>query len=144
MYYRVVDDNSRALHVDGKGIIAEDTVTSVDFKNFGRRLFSQVKKQLVWSNRKSTPFISAYCDWISAKCEAERHVRVGKKDVRIIVIDMRKRDPRVRTEYRDARLLAKNLGLWIPKLAYHNSEYEYLFRHRIPNRVIVDCIKLDY
>ena len=137
IFYRVVDEHSRARYINRQGIIAEDRDTLVDFRKKGSALLDQIAQHLDWSNRYPTPFISTYCDEEVACGEAERRVDAGKRDVKIYKIDMDARNER--TEYRNIRLLAKNLGYYIPFDAWNNSKHEYVFLYRIPDSVIVGC-----
>jgi hypothetical protein len=94
---------------------------------------------LDWSNRRPTPFISMYNDETVAVEEAERRKRRGMKNVTITVVDVEK--VRGRVQYRNVRrLLARQRGRWIPEKAWHNSEYEYIFLHHIPDRAVTGRI----
>jgi len=46
IFFRVEDEHSRARHIDGEGLFAEDTETWVDFKSWDERLLGQVKRHL--------------------------------------------------------------------------------------------------
>ncbi|KAJ4305467.1 hypothetical protein N0V90_000998 [Kalmusia sp. IMI 367209] len=135
IFYRVEDEHSRARYIDGRGIIAEDKDTAVNFRNKDTALLVQVAEHLDWSNRRPTPFISTYCEEYVARREAERRVKTGKRDVRIYKINMR--DSNKRTEYRDIRLLAEKLGFRIPDDAWNNSMHEYIFLYDIPDSAVV-------
>ena len=78
-----------------------------------------------------------YCDEEVAFREAERRVGEGRKDVRVYKIITQKTE---RMEYRNIRLLAERLGLYIPERAWNNSKYEYIVLHHIPDSAIVDRI----
>ncbi len=135
IFYRVEDRDSRAQYLDQEGIFAEDTNTEVDLFGSSRRLCSQLENHLDWGSRIPTVFISAYCDEEVAWSEANRRVRDGKEGVVVHTIDIRKRDRPV--EYRNIRLLAKRLGVWIPECAWNNSKYEYIFLHHVPESAVV-------
>jgi hypothetical protein len=135
LFYRVEDEHSRARYIDREGITAEDTDTSVDFRKKGTPLFHEIAQHLDWSNRHPTPFISTYCDKDVAWREAERRVDAGKRNVRIYRIDMSASDER--TEYRNIRLLAKNLGFYIPSDTWNNSMHEHIFLNYIPDSAVV-------
>jgi molybdate-binding protein len=135
IFYRVEDEHSRACYIDGEGIIAEDTDTWVDFRKKGVALLHQIAQHLDWSNREPTPFISTYSEEQVAQREAERRVMAGKRDVRIYKINMRAGNER--TEYRNIRLLAEKLDFVIPKNAWNNSMYEYVFLSRIPDSAVI-------
>jgi hypothetical protein len=62
-------------------------------------------------------------------------VEAGKRDVRIYKINTSFCNER--TEYRNIRRLAKQLGLWIPDDAWNNSEHEYIFLWYIPDDAVV-------
>jgi hypothetical protein len=135
VFYRVEDEDSSARYIAGKGIIAGDEKTVVRFANQGAALRAQVDQHLDWSNRNPTPFISTYCEESVAWEEVERRVKRGKKDVIIYKIDMD--DTFERVQYRDVRLLAKKLDLWITDDAWHNSKHEWIFLHRVPENAVV-------
>lgn len=141
-FCRVEDEGSQARFRTGRGVLASDMRSRVDFqlsRNMCplRRHFCN---HMNWSNRRKTPFISAYCCFKAAYEEALRRVRRGKKNVIIIFIDPSRADYRV--EYRNARWLAEDLECWIPTKAWNNSEFEYLFLRCIPARAIVNIIRL--
>lgn len=134
IFYRVEDKHSRAQYIEDEGIFAEDIDTSVNFRRLGTNLLHQIEQHLDWSNRNPTPFISMYSDKYVAQREAERRVLSGKKDVRIYKIDTYASEERM--EYRNIRLLAQKLGLFIFHEAWHNSEHEYIFLHHVPEDAI--------
>ena len=140
VFYRVEDEHSRARFIDGEGICAEDTNTVVHFANRGFTLLDQVEQHLNWANRRPTPFISTYCEESVAWSEASRRVARGKEDVRVYTIDMD--DSYERAEYRDVRLLARRLGLYINDYAWNNSMYEWIFLHHVPDSAIVGWVDL--
>jgi len=76
----------------------------------------------------------------TARKEAMRRKKEGKRNVTITVIDTSK--PRRRVEYRNARGLASRLGCEIPEQAWHNSKYEWLFLHHIPQWAVMCCIQV--
>lgn len=76
-----------------------------------------------------------YCDEGVAQREAERRIGEGKKDARVYKINMRRSDER--REYRNIRLLAERLDFDIPKRAWNNSRYEYIFLHHVPDSAVV-------
>lgn len=135
VFYRVEDTSSRARYIDGEGIFAEDTDTVVRFANKGTALLDQIEQHLDWGNRHPTPFISTYCEESVAWREAERRLGQGKENVTIYKIDMD--ESYERAEYRDVRLLAKRLGLYINDYAWHNSMYEWIFLHHVPDNAVV-------
>ncbi|EOA85396.1 uncharacterized protein SETTUDRAFT_42465 [Exserohilum turcica Et28A] len=132
--YRVEDESSRARYIDDTGIFAEDTDTDVNFTAKTNTLLHLIAQHLDWRNREATPFISMYSDEDVAWREAERRVRTGKQDVRIYKIDTYACEER--TEYRNIRLLAKKLGLYIHEEAWNNSMHEYIFLHFVPESAI--------
>lgn len=142
--YRVEDECSQARATAGKGVRAGDVKSRVDFgaRQIHKRaqLTRHLRSHIDWSNRTKTPFISTYDDYQVAYEEALRRKRRGRKNVTIIIIDISRADHRV--EYRNVRRLAETLGCWIPSKAWNNSEFEYIFLHRIPARAVVDVIKL--
>lgn len=135
IFYRVEDEHSRACYIDGHGIIAEDTDTSVNLRKMGESLLNQIAQHLDWSNKHPTPFISTYCEEDVAWREANRRVAAGKRDVRVYKIDTRASNER--TEYRNIRRLAENLEYDIPYDAWNNSMYEYVFLYFIPVSAVV-------
>jgi hypothetical protein len=143
LFYRVEDECSQARTTDGRVICSGDRYASVDFKaRHGRKLEAlgrHVTNHLDWSNRRPTPFISMYNDDTVAFEEAERRKRRGMKNVTITVVDVEK--VRGRVQFRNVRwLLAHRLGRWIPEKAWHNSKYEYIFLHYIPDRAVTERI----
>ncbi|KAH7395387.1 hypothetical protein DE146DRAFT_659918 [Phaeosphaeria sp. MPI-PUGE-AT-0046c] len=137
--FRVEDSDSSAIYVHRKGIFAGADRARVDFNSTEDHLFRVLKKHLDWDNRSATPFISAYADKEAAKAEARRRKAEGKQDVRIYVINTNRRGAAV--EYRNVRRLAKKVGLFISKKAWHNSEHECIFLHHIPERMVVRTIR---
>ncbi|KAF1973465.1 hypothetical protein BU23DRAFT_554098 [Bimuria novae-zelandiae CBS 107.79] len=137
MFYRVEDEHSPACYIDGQGIIAENTDTSVDFGKKGTALRDQIAQHLDWSNRHPTPFISVYCEEHVTQREAEKRVIAGRRDVRIYKIDMHDIARNERTQYRNIRRLAEKLDLYIPVNAWNNSMHEYVFLYCIPDSVVV-------
>ncbi|KAH6646509.1 hypothetical protein BKA67DRAFT_584593 [Truncatella angustata] len=139
IFYRVEDDDSQARTVRGKGVLARDKRTSIDFN--ARRpqecweLRRYIMNHLDWAHRQHLPFISVYDDENTAVREAERRVEQRKRNVTITVIDVKKAWRKV--EYRSVRKLACWLEFWIPKQAWHNSKHEYLFFCHIPARAVV-------
>jgi hypothetical protein len=140
IFYRVEDKGSRAQYVYKRGILAEDRTTVVDFHKRGSQLRRQVENHLDWGSRTSSPFISMYNNEEAALNEAERRVEAGKKEVVVHQIDTWKKDRLV--EYRNMRLLAKKIGAEIPKRAWHNSKYEYIALHHIPNSAILGSLEM--
>ena len=142
--YRVEDEYSQARTTTGKGVVAADVKSWVDFRarqNYKRtQLTRHFRNHINWSNRTKTPFISTYDDYQTAYEEALRRKRRGRKNVTIIIIDIGRAGHRV--EYRNVRRLAETLECWIPNRAWNNSEFEYIFLHRIPARAVIDVIKL--
>lgn len=137
IFYRVEDDESSARYIDGKGILAADRNSRVNFNRKGAFLRNHLARHLDWENRLPTPFASAYCNKRVAWTEAKRRVNAGKRNVTVYKMDMHARRKGERIEYRDIQLLAERLEYDIPHKALHNSEYEYVFLHRIPQSVIV-------
>ena len=144
LFYRVEDEYSQARTADERGIWPGDRHASVDFKaRHGRKLKALVRhvmNHLDWSNRRPTPFISMYNDDTVAFEEAKRRKRRGMKKVTITVVDVRKVYRRV--QFRNVRLLARRLRCRIPEKAWHNSEYEYIFLHHIPDRAVTERIEM--
>jgi hypothetical protein len=140
IFFRVEDDDSRAKYKAGRGIIAEDRVTEIDFGRRNRWLRWHLERQLNWGNRVATPFISTYCLEEVARKEAQRRVERGKERVRVYKIDMGKTSER--REWRSIRRLARGLQYDIPNRAWNNSEYEYIFLHHIPSTAVVGQLKL--
>ena len=134
VFYRVEDACSSAQYIDGKGILAGDTDTAVRFTSNEAVLRDLVDQHLDWSNRNPTPFISTYCEESVAWDEAQRRVKRGRKDIINYKIDMD--DTCERAEYRNVQRLAKKLDLWIEEKAWHNSEHEWIFLHRIPDSAV--------
>lgn len=134
VFYRVEDADSGARFVKKVGILAADTDTVVDFEGEQAALPDQVKRHLDWGNRIPTPFISTYSSEFTARNEAERRLRRGKVDVTIYKIDTRSTHKRV--EYRDVRRLADKLRVTIQDEAWHNSKYEWIFLHCVPDDAV--------
>lgn len=130
-FYRVEDEDSRARFVDGEGIFAEDLNTRIEFDP------DLVLRHLHWRNRVATPFISMYSDEDVAMREAIRRVEEGKEEVRVYTIDVRECDER--REYRNLRRLAETRDFEIPKFAWKNSKYEYLWLHHVPDSAVTGC-----
>lgn len=143
LFYRVEDKYSQARAADG-GIWAGERHAKVDFKATHERkpkaLDRHVMNHLDWSNRRPTPFISMYKDYTVAFEEANRRKRRGMKKVTITEVDVRKVYGKV--EYRNVRRLAHRLQCRIPEKAWHNSEYEFIFLHHIPDRAVTNRIEM--
>jgi hypothetical protein len=142
--YRVEGHLSLVRTSTRRGAVAADVESWVDFGASTdyelAQLTGQLDNHLEWRNRTKTPFISTYDNYPAAYEEALRRKRSGWKNVTIIVIDIREAGCRV--EYRNVRKLAKKLGYRIPDRAWRNSEFEYIFLHRIPASAIMRVIKL--
>lgn len=142
--YRVEDGCSQARFRADKGVLAGDVRSRVGFRlsrnnmrvSLGRHFCNHIN----WSNRQKTPLISVYDDYEAAYEEALRRKKQGKKSVVLVFIDLSRADRRL--EYRNVRGLAKSLGCWIPHKAWNNSEFEYVFLHRIPACAIVKIVRL--
>jgi hypothetical protein len=143
-FWRVEDDSSHVQTTRGRGARAADVKSRVDFgarRGVKRDQLTELfDNHLNWSNRTDTPFISAYTYLRAAYEEAMRRKRAGKENVRIIGFDMDRAGRRV--EYRNVRKLAWSLGYWIPKKAWRNSEFEYIFLHGIPASAVTGVMKL--
>jgi hypothetical protein len=140
IFFRVEDDDSRARYKAGRGILAEDRVTAIDFGSRNPWLSRHISRHLNRSNRVATPFISTYCLEEVAREEAQRRVDRGKEGVRVYKIDIGKTSKR--REWRSIRRLARGLRYDIPECAWSNSEYEYIFLHLIPSTAVVGRLKL--
>lgn len=141
VFYRVEDADSGAYFIDEQGILAADTDTVVYFGDKGPTLLDMFEEHLDWSNRYPTPFISTYSNEDVAWREAHRRIRQGKDEVKVYKIDTR--ETRERVEYRNVRKLARSLGFRIQDNAWNNSEYEWIFLHRIPYDAVVGERALD-
>lgn len=139
IFYRVEDESSQTRVRRNGDLIAADHLSIVKFDaRRGRPLMelrSYLLEHLDWSSEEESPFISTYRDFSTAEREASRRDEQGKENVRIIKIDAERVNGRV--QYRNVRKLAQRLACWIPNKAYHNSENEFIFLHRIPARAIV-------
>jgi hypothetical protein len=133
--YRVEDEDSRARYLSGKGILAEDTETRVDFRRPNQQLRDELENHVDWSNRVPTVLISTYSEKNVASREAERRVREGKKNVVVYTIDSREKDRPM--EYREMRRLMKKLGLKIPYYAWNNSKYEFVVLYNVPESAVL-------
>jgi hypothetical protein len=144
LFYRVEDEYSQARTAGGRGIWPGDRHARVDFKARQgwkhKALVRHVMNHLDWGNRRPTPFISMYNDDTVAFEEAERRKRRGMRKVTITVVDVKKVYGRVK--FRNVRQLAHRLRCQIPEKAWHNSEYEYIFLHHIPDRAVNERIKM--
>jgi hypothetical protein len=142
--WRVQDRSSRARWIPHRGIHAGLVRSGVDFYPRQRRQVARFKGHLGnhtdWYNIEETPFISTYNSYKAANAEALRRIRSGKKDVIIICIDVTRAHGKV--QYRNMRDLAKKWGVRIPSRAWHNSEFEFVFLHRIPDSAIIEIIEL--
>jgi hypothetical protein len=142
IFYRVQSDSSRAKHVDGEGISAEDMKTMLGFnRNDDDKLRRKVHDHLNWNCRNPSIYISAYADEPTAMWEARRRIETGHHlDVLILKIDVSKtwKKPCERIEYRNIRGLAENLEIDIPHRAWKNSEHEYIFLHHVPDNAIIE------
>ena len=143
-FYRVEDDDSQARTIYGKGVLARNTDTYIDFsaKDDGplEELIWTLEQHLCWSSGYPSPLISVYGEKITAIKEAERRKREGKQNVTITKINVRKL--RGKAQYRNARKLADRVRCWIPKRAWHNSKHEWLFLHCIPQCAVVSCVRI--
>jgi hypothetical protein len=133
--YRVEDEDSRARYFSGKGILAEDTETRVDFRRPSQQLCSELENHIDWSSVVPTVLISTYSEEEVASREADRRVREGKKEVLVYKIDSRKKDRPM--EYREMRPLMLKLGLTIPDRAWNNSKYEYVVLYNVPESAVL-------
>jgi hypothetical protein len=135
IFYRVEDKGSRAQHVSGEGIFAEERDTRVHLGGSSRELRSEVENHVDWGSRIPTIFISTYSNKEVALREARRRVREGEEEVVVYQIDIRKKDRPV--EFREMRRLARRLGVEIPDYVWNNSKYEYIFQRHVPESVVV-------
>jgi hypothetical protein len=144
IYYRVEDEGSQAITRPRKGVSAPGRA-KIDFDaSDGRALRDlkrNVKNHIDWRSRYTSSLISTYDDAKVAFKEAERRMRCGRRNVTITVIDVRKVFWQV--QYRNLRLLADRWSIRIPRKAWHNSEYEYIFLHYIPQRAVRDVICME-
>lgn len=143
-FYRVVDEFSQT-RVAGYGLLAADSRSFITFEprnNTKRRLSLEMElhNHLNWANREPTVFISVYSDQDTAWAEARRRERSGRTKVTVMTINVSKCAfdcTHKRLEYRNVRKLASKLEIWIDDGAWHNSEHEWIFLHRIPSHAIV-------
>ncbi|KAH8682891.1 hypothetical protein BGZ60DRAFT_398917 [Tricladium varicosporioides] len=138
-FFRVQDEDSRARCVHGRGIFAEDRYTGDGFHAPIRKQKRRIKNHLNWSSVIASIHISTYCDKVVAFKEAKRRVKEGKEAVRVYKIDTwgRVKKSGKPVEYRNMRVLAEKLGVYIPERAWNNSKYEYIFLHHIPESAVV-------
>lgn len=144
LQWRVEDSCSRAQWIPYRGIHAGLVRSGADFNARRRRQVALLEQHLCnhadWYNRQETPFISTYNSYKAANAEALRRIRSGKKDVIIICIDVTRAHKKI--QYRHMRTLAKKLDVTIPPRAWHNSEFEFVFLHHIPESAITEIIEL--
>jgi len=133
--YRVEDEDSRGRYLSGKGILAEDTETRVDFRRPSQQLCNELENHIDWSSVVPTVLISTYSKEEVALREADRRVRQGKKKVVVYKIDSQKKDRPM--EYRELRPLMLKLGLEIPGRALNNSKYEYVVLYNVPESAVL-------
>jgi hypothetical protein len=141
---RVEDSSSRAQWNPRRGIHAGLARSGADFhatRGSGLALLEEhLRNHVDWYNTHETPFISTYNSYRAAYAEAFRRIRCGKKDVIIIWIDVTRAHKKV--QYRNMRTLARKLGITIPPRAWHNSEFEFVFLHHIPDSAITEITEL--
>ena len=141
VFYRVQDDSS-ATHFDGDGFIAGDDHTALRmFPRYyweAKRLSNALSGHLDWSNQTASPFISVYADFDSAVNSANARQDQGKRGVFIACIEVRQSSEQI--WYRSVREVAEEVGLWIERQAWKNSEHEYILYNRIPGEAVVDIM----
>lgn len=144
--WRVMDADSQGIFCPRKGVLAGNTKTKVNLfarKGYGRKVLKdELGRHLVWANRVKSSLISAYFNYDAALREARRRIKVGKKDVIIICIDLDEVTRRSGIQFRAVGKLAGKIRLRIPREAQHNSIYEIVFLNRIPMSVIKDVFEL--
>lgn len=133
-FFRVESDSSRARYRTGRGIKAR-TTSGLPLMWSCPDIREMVLSHLDWYSTEPSPWISLYSDQWRAEEEAQRRVNNRHRDVVIWVIDTSNANGA--TQYRNLRKFAKKGGFWIPKVAWHNSEHEWLFFNRIPESMIV-------
>jgi hypothetical protein len=135
IFYRVEDADSASIYIAGKGIYAGNQTIRISFWSPWKILAPALLEHLDWGSPEPSPFISMYEDEDTACREAERRVKTGKEDVRMYMIIMSASEERV--EYRHVGRLADKLGVDIPKVALHNSIYEWICLKRIPDDAVI-------
>jgi hypothetical protein len=143
IFYRVQSDTSRAKHVVGKGISAEDMKTKLGFNSkdkLRRKLRQKVLDHLDWNCQNPSIYISAYANKHTAMWEARRRIKAKHFNVLIFEIDVSKtwEETCKRVEYRNIRKLATTLKIKIGDRARNNSKHEYIFLHHVPEDAIIE------
>jgi hypothetical protein len=134
VFFRVQDEYSRAQHHEHRGILSANQ-SNASFDTRLRKTRRTIQDHLDWSSKKPSPYVSVYSDWETALREARRRLADGHEEVVIWKIDTRKGDEKA--QYRNIRPLAHKSGIFVPKRAWNNSTYEWLFLHRIPTSMVV-------
>lgn len=141
VFWRVLDDDSRANWDDDGNVVAGGTDDKITFtwKTVRQRnhLKTEMYGQLDWKHPIDTPFISVYGSkgfrW--ALREARRRVDAGRTNVALVKIIIPHR-PVSDVQYRWVPKLMKALGGRVPLKAKHNATYEFVFLRRIPAEFI--------
>jgi hypothetical protein len=140
VFFRVQDEYSQAQYHEHGGILSRNQSNA----SFDPQLSStrqMILDHLDWASREPSVFISVYSDWTTALRNARRRLAGGYQDVVIWKIDTRRGCEM--TQYRNIRHLARRCGIWVPQKAWNNSEYEWLFLHRVPDSMVVGYCTLS-
>jgi hypothetical protein len=139
VFFRVQDEYSQAQYREHRGILSKNQ-SNASFDPRLSKTRQTIQDHLDWASRKSSAFISVYSDWATANREARRRLADGHESVVIWKINTRKGHSIA--QYRNIRLLALRCRIWVPHKAWNNSEYEWLFLHRVPESMIVRYLML--
>lgn len=134
VFFRVQDKYSQAQHREHSGILSRNQ-SNASFDPYSGETRQAIQDHLDWANRMPSAFISVYSDWTTAYRDARRRVDNGYQDVVIWKIDTR--EGHEMAQYRNIRRLASTCRIWVPQKAWHNSEHEWLFLHRVPDSMVV-------
>ncbi|KAL2026870.1 hypothetical protein VTO58DRAFT_102851 [Aureobasidium pullulans] len=135
VFFRVQDEYSQAQHREHDGIISRNQSENASFDPHSGETRQAIQDHLDWASREPSAFISVYSDWTTAYNYAKRRVADGYQDVIIWKIDTR--EGHEMAQYRNIRRLATTCRMRVPQKAWHNSEHEWLFLHRVPDSMVV-------
>ena len=144
-YYRVHDESS-VTSFDDDGFVAGKPQLPLRMFPDGpseiQELSNALDKHLDWSNNTASPFISVYADYATALNSANARANQGRRGVIIARINVSESGERM--WYRNVRAAAGFLKLRIELQAWRNSQYEYIFLHRIPREAVVEIIPVSW
>ena len=112
------------------------------FDNFSKiqKLFNVLNKHFDWFNDTTFSFISIYVDYVIAFNNVIAQTNQNKKKKIIVRINVSKCDERI--WYRNVRIVKNFFKFRIERQIWKNSQYEYIFFHRISRKIVVKIISM--